>query len=84
MFSGTTSYHVINAEVTTAANKHQRVSIEVRDGTAKVRKGSRVLEERAGVTKVFARDAQHATITFEDGQTWESMKLRQGCGSCGG
>lgn len=84
MFSGTTSYHVINADVHTAANRHARVSIEVRDGTAKVRKGSRVLEERSGVTKVFARDAQHATITFEDGQTWESTKVRGGCSSCGG
>lgn len=84
MFSGTTSYHVLNADVTTGANVHKRVSVEVRDGTAKVRTGSKVLEQRSGVTRTFAHSPQHTTITFEDGTTWESRKVSGGCRSCGG
>lgn len=84
LFAGTTKYHGLNVNVVTGSNTHKGVSLEVRNGVAKVRKGSRVVDERAGVTKIHAHDAKRVSVTFEDGTVWESAKGSQRCGSCGG
>lgn len=83
MFTGReTRYHQLVARVVTDRADHQKVSIEVRDGVAKVRTGAKVVEERAGVTRVHADSPTTATITFEDGIVWTSQRVSGGCG-CG-
>lgn len=83
LFTGHRStYHVLNARVVTDAGEHRDVSVEVRDGTATVRRGATVLEQRAGVTETWAHDPQTVDIRFEDGTVWETHRTQRAC--CGG